>query len=111
VLPKETEINIAVKDAAFKAFPELLKLLQTTARSAGWPERVTQSLRIEIKNGNLCVTWPRRLSKQVDDLEYGKPGQLPNPAIRPFINRSESIVGNILSKNTVDDLVMLEGVF
>lgn len=111
MLPKETEINVAVSDAAFKAFPELIKLLQTTARAAGWPENITQSLRIEIKSGNLCVTWPRKLASQVNDLEYGTPGHLPNPAIRPFINRSEAIVGNILSKNTVDDLVMMEGVF
>ena len=111
MLPKEAEKKYLAQDIAYYAIPPLKKLLLEKARSAGWPEDVIKVLDITYDGKSLSVHYPDEFEQKVMDLEYGALSSLPNPAIRPFMNRSDSILKTIFEGKIFDDLATMEGVF
>jgi hypothetical protein len=111
MLPKDQERKYLGQDIAYYAIPSLNKLLKSTALSAGWPKNLVDNLTVAFDGKALYVNYPEQYAQQVEDLEYGAVGSLPNPAIRPFINRSDSVLKTVFQGKIFDDLVTMEGVF
>lgn len=86
-------------------------MLRTEAASAGWPDYIVDSIFVDFDGSSLFINYPDQLSDEIDDLEYGKPYGLPNPVIRPFTSRSESIITQVLANVTLDEVIEMEGVF
>lgn len=108
---KESDLNSLAIDVAMKTIPVLNSRLKAFALAAGWPESIVNSMSIEFEGGEIFINYPEALSDEIDDLEYGKPFTLPNPVIRPFIERNSSLVADVMAGTTVDRILELQEVF
>lgn len=54
------------------------------AAAHGWPHEVASKVSVVHRNGAFHMDWS---GDDVHDLEYGKPGEPPSPAIRRFQSR------------------------
>lgn len=108
---KESELNSLALDVAKRVIPGLNASLKTYASSAGWPEKVVAAMYVEFDGGDIFINYPENLADEIDDLEYGKPFGLPNPVIRPFIERNKSVVVDVLANITLDKILQMEEVF
>lgn len=68
------------------------------AADAGWPENVVRDLSVIVKDGKLVVSYPRSITKQVQDLEYGTEVEAPRPVIRRFEYALPDIIQPYLEK-------------
>lgn len=110
-MPATNELDAVVSDAAFYLIPQLTAELKDMAKASGWPKSVIDSLSVSFDGSNMVVDYPAKLSKVVDDLEYGNGSDLPNSVIRSFIYRSGETVKSVLANRSVTNLFELEGVF
>ena len=78
--------------------------LQLAAMHAGWPQAVYSELVVEYEAGNLVVSYPDSIKAEVEDLEYGKEGHLPNAVIRPFKSRAGLYIKEI-AETIIDNLM------
>lgn len=54
------------------------------AANAGWPEAIVNQLSVIVKAGDLEISYPPSITKQINDLEYGTETEPPKMAIRRF---------------------------
>jgi hypothetical protein len=106
-----SNLEIVVADAAFYLIPQLTDELKTAAKIAGWPQEVIDALSIKFDGSSLSVDYPTAMSKTIDDLEYGKDAEPPNPVIRSFIYRSSETVESVLANRSINTLFDLERIF
>jgi hypothetical protein len=107
----ESELNTLAIDVAQRVVPILNQRLKAFASAAGWPSEIVKVMSVEFGEGDIFINYPEELSDEIDDLEYGKPFALPNPVIRPFVERNRYVVTDVLASVTVEDLLQLEEVF
>jgi hypothetical protein len=105
VLISASSIDSISRKAVDELLPPLTDQLRLLASTSQWPKHIVDSISVECdRDFNLFVNYPEELTTEVEDLEYGGPGQMPNAAIRPFISRSEGIVASVLADKTINDL-------
>ena len=105
VQTKKIDLDVISRSAVKELLPTLTDQLRTLAKTSQWPGRVINNLSVESTDDfTLYVDYPEEMSTEVEDLEYGSPGQIPNAVIRPFILRSEPTIAKVLEKKTVTDL-------
>lgn len=78
--------------------PSLEANLKNFAKEANWPDDVIAALSVDFDGSSLTVKYPDSLSDVIDDLEYGKPYDLPKPAIRPFIYNSDGYIEDVIAE-------------
>lgn len=64
--------------------------LRRSAASAGWPADLVNTMKVELKNNAVTVTYPDELRNQIHDFEYGNERRRPTAVIRRFMNRVDS---------------------
>ena len=104
--------NPALLDEAADALiPQLTQQLRALAMSSGWPANLINKLNVDLDGGKLVVNYPEEFAVQIENLEYGNTGQLPNAAIRPFILRTSQSLKPVLDNLVVGSLIDELGVF
>jgi hypothetical protein len=100
-----SSIDSISRKAVDELLPPLTEQLRLLASTSQWPKHIVDSISVECdRDFNLVVHYPEELTTEVEDLEYGGPGQMPNAAIRPFISRSEGVIATVLAEKTINDL-------
>lgn len=87
---------------------DLSQKLQKHASEAGWPQNIVNALYIDFMNGTGEVEYPKEYAKEIEDLEYGTPGQPPKPFLRLFKKHTESY--NEFFENTMMEILFDSGV-
>jgi hypothetical protein len=108
---QRSDLQFAASDAAHILQPILEENLRDTAKTAGWPDRIINSLIVDFDGESLLVKYPDELASEIDDLEYGKPYDVPKPVIRSFVYGSESYIKEVLVCRTLDLILDAEEVF
>lgn len=80
-------VDTASNDVAY----QMTLSLRTFAISSGWPLNVANLLEVVVEDGRFVPAWPRAIAEVVRDLEYGVSTDDPNPVIRRFANRLDSM--------------------
>mgnify|MGYP006272954109 CR=1 FL=1 len=106
-----SELNSLALDVAKRVIPSLNANLKAYAKSAGWPDNVIAAMSVSYDSGDIFVDYPENLAAEIDDLEYGKPFGLPNPVIRPFMERNKAAVVDAIAGTTIDRILQMEEVF
>lgn len=83
-------VNSILDDASGQIITQLTPKLRNMASDAGWPIEIVQSLTLIYSGGHIVVDYPKELSSQIEDLEYGTVGTPPNSVIRTFSLRYET---------------------
>jgi hypothetical protein len=105
----ETVMFDSIIDKNFSAVQnDLNQKLQKYASDAGWPENIVNELYIDFINGTGEVEYPEEYAKQIEDLEYGTPGQPPKPFLRVFKEHIKSY--NEFYENTLTEIFFDSGV-
>jgi hypothetical protein len=86
------------------AAPALTVSLRKQAASRGWPDELTQSLSVVVKQGVFAVDYPAELKEKIEDLEYGTGMQAPASAIRSFQYQLEDFATQIYETHPEDML-------
>lgn len=107
---KESSLSKIAAEVAYSVIPSLKEQLEEAAKTAGWPDKLIKSMFIDFDGTSISVKYPDQLASEIDDLEYGKPFGLPNPVIRPFIYRSETIIKEAVATVALDKIFELEGI-
>jgi hypothetical protein len=68
----------------------------------GWPESLTNSININVNDGNLSLDYDERLDTMISDFEYGTPLQPARAAIRNFTANVGDSIEEIFAKYGVD---------
>ena len=87
---------------------DLSQKLQKNASEAGWPQHIVNALYIDFMNGTGEVEYPKEYAKEIEDLEYGTPGQPPKPFLRLFKEHTKSY--NEFYENTLTEIFFDSGV-
>lgn len=105
MLISESKID-AISNAAVKELlPTLTDQLRNLASASSWPQNVINNISVEsTEDFTLYVYCPEEMVTEVENLEYGTPGQIPNAVIRPFFLRAEPTVAAVLSEKTINNL-------
>lgn len=74
--------------------------LRVMASAAGWPTRLVNLLRVVEQDGHFVPAYPEEAQAAIEDLEYGITGE-PNPVLRRFLNRSESMAEYSIARKLV----------
>lgn len=91
--------------------PPLTNLLHSLAAASGWPEDIVTELSLTISDDyEITVDYPEELATEIEDLEYGVFGGIPNAVIRPFISRSPSYIKGVLEEITVSRMMKDMGI-
>jgi hypothetical protein len=105
----ETVMFDSIIDKNFSAVQnDLSQKLQKNASEAGWPQHIVNALYIDFMNGTGEVEYPKEYAKEIEDLEYGTPGQPPKPFLRLFKKHTESY--NEFFENTMMEILFDSGV-
>ena len=107
----ESELNSLALEIAQKVIPGLNASLKAYAAAAGWPEKVVSSMDVAFDSGEIYINYPDSVADEIDDLEYGKPFGLPNPVIRPFIERNKTVIFDEIAATTVEKIFQMQEVF
>jgi hypothetical protein len=78
-----TVVKEAYQQASYSASQDMTKALQTKARSMGWGASAA-GLKVDIQGTSINVTGTK------DELEYGTERRAPRPAVRTYMNKTES---------------------
>lgn len=98
-------------DLAESLIPSLTKDLRSRARTAQWPEDVTNSLEVTFENGAIAVSYPEDIKNKVDNLEYGNLSSLPLPVLRPFALEASKGIAAVLKTRVAEDFFENGGVW
>jgi len=100
-------------EAAAALIPQLTQQLHAIATLAGWPRNLIAALKVDLVGGSLIVDYPEELAAEIEDLEYGNEGAIPNAVIRPFISRSSKsisdVMDNVVAKSFIDEIGVFNG--
>jgi hypothetical protein len=102
VLLTSDEADIVAQDAVDEMLPVLKENLYSFALSAGWPVDIVDALDISYDGGILHITCPEDIAEQVEDLEYGSETTSPNAVLRPFAERSDKYIADIVGGKSID---------
>ena len=91
--------------------PSLTSDLKKQAKAAGWPKKIASSLSVTIDSGNLCIAYPQKLAKEVEDLEYGKVGGFANAVLRKFTAAAQPMVEDAVATAANDYITSSEVLF
>lgn len=74
------------------------------AYDAGWPDEVVSSLSLTYENGAVQISYPERLTLEVNDLEFGTESRPPNSVIRTFMLRHQNDASKEISYLVAQDI-------
>lgn len=103
---KEFASDIAESDLTL-----LTKELRARARSAQWPEYITNSLEVTSNEGRVYVSYPDDFKSQIDDLEYGNLSNLPKPVLRSFVSEAQKYLALVLKTRVAEDFFENGGIW
>lgn len=83
---------------------ELTADLQEDAKKAGWPDEIVSKLSVSITEDGIGVSYPEKLEKQIEDLEYGNSGTPPKPVLRLFDDKHSETIASAISEGLIDEL-------
>lgn len=102
---KSADITQAANKAAVELIPKLTILLNSLADSSGWPKGLTSKMSIEVgADYEVYVSYPSEYATEIEDLEYGTSGGIPNAVIRPFKARAHNLIEPVLEKIALTNL-------
>jgi hypothetical protein len=102
---KSADVTQASNKASIELIPQLTVLLHSLADSSGWPKELVSQLSVSLSpDYEVFVDYPAEVAMEIEDLEYGTSGSLPNAVIRPFKARAHIIVEPVLEKRTLTDI-------
>ena len=111
MLLKSDSLEQLSEKASTELIAPLTELLHSLASTSGWSPSIVSALKVNINEKHeLFVDYPDALKEEIEDLEYGAFGKLPNAVIRPFILRAPDIISNILETHIVSELFYSMGV-
>jgi hypothetical protein len=87
-----------------KIQPNLQKVFETHATAAGWPERVTKQVKVEMRDNKVYLNYDESLKKEIDNLEYGNKHVKPKPAIRKFTANIQTELSDAAASKVLDIL-------
>lgn len=90
-------ISAPLQEAVETTERQMTISLRVMASASGWPARIVTLLRVVERDGQFVPGYPKSIQKEVEDLEYGITGE-PNPVLRRFANRSESMATRALTR-------------
>jgi hypothetical protein len=88
---------------------DMLPAIQSHARSQGWPEHIIRALRVEVDDdGQIDISVPGYLRKELDDLEYGSEDSSPTAVLGNFVH--SSVGGEFVESTALNNLepIMVE---
>lgn len=102
MLFESSEAEAIAQDAVDEMLPVLKENLRSFAMSAGWPIDVVDALDIAYDRGILHVTCPDDIADAVEDLEYGSETSSPNAVLRPFADRADKYLADVVGGKSID---------
>jgi hypothetical protein len=80
-------------------------LLHGLADASGWPKELVSQLSEALSpDYEVFVDYPAAVAVEIEDLEYGTSGSLPNAVIRPFKSRAHLVIEPVLERRTLTDI-------
>jgi hypothetical protein len=106
VSSRSADITALSEELAEYLKPKLETLFTKLAVSSGWPSNIIEAVTVVI-NPDLSLTleYPDTLKDQIENLEYGAIGEIPNAVIRPFMLRSQAYVEAAIKDKTLGALL------
>jgi len=111
VIAETNEVDATVSDAAFYLIPVLTDELQSLALASNWPSRVIKQLTVSFDGASLYIDYPEEVAQIVQDLEYGKTGQVPNSVLRSFIYKIQPLIKEFYKDHVASNLFNLEEIY
>lgn len=84
---------------------ELTLSLRKDAKAAKWPTNVANSLSVVIVDQKIQISYPTKMAKQIEDLEYGSNAGFANPVLRKFTTSNERLIDSTVVE-AISDYVM-----
>ena len=78
-------LNALIIAAEKRAVEEYTSKLRSHATSYGWPEEITNNIKISHDGERNAISYPQQLEDAVLTLEYGTQKIPPSPALRTFV--------------------------
>jgi hypothetical protein len=101
----------AISESTAEAvLPALTDELRSLARASNWPDYIIDEFYVDYADGYIEAVYPAEHEGEIDSLEYGEPGTLPNAVLRPFILRSPSTIRQALEHIAAGELFLELGV-
>jgi len=109
VLLTSKEADFLSQEAVDEMLPVLKASLKDFSLSAGWPVNLVDALEISYDYGILYISCSDEASfEAIQNLEYGDGGN-PNAVLRPFADRADKYIADIIGLKSVM-YVLEEGV-
>jgi len=111
VSPRSANVETYSKIAANKLVPSLTSLLHSLAQASEWPIEIINLLSVSVDDSyNVHVDYPQEAAEEIENLEYGTFGGIPNAVIRPFVSRAQSSLKPVLEEITVGKMMRDMGI-
>jgi hypothetical protein len=91
-----------------KLAKELTLSLRKDAKAAKWPAKVAAALSVVIVDQKIQISYPNKIAKQVEDLEYGSNAGFANPVFRKFTKSNEKLIDSTVVEAVSDYVVSSE---
>lgn len=102
MLLTSNEADTLSQEAVDEMLPILKENLRTFALSAGWPVDLVEYLDISYDGGILYISCSDEEKAQaIEDLEYGSEGVSPNAVLRPFAERSDQYISDVVAEKAI----------
>lgn len=111
MIAETNEVDSAVSDAAFYLVPVLTDELQSLAIASNWPARVIKQITVSFDGASLYIDYPDDIAQEIQDLEYGKTGQVPNSVLRSFVYKIQPLIKEFYKDHVASNLFDLEEIY